>query len=454
MYDLTSTLSTASEALNADSGAIAVTNNNISNVNTAGYSRQIVNLSAEALNSSGHLQDAGVSFGGFTSVRDQILQISINRKTSELGSFTAQSTSWSQIDSSFSGTTTGLGAAMSTFFSSVSGLSTAPNDPASRQAAYSAASQLVNQFHQAAAALSDTQSNADQTVAGTVSQINQLSAQIATLDQQLAQTQGSNQDGGSLQDQRDALTTQLAQITGLTSITTTSTPTLALPNGTPLVIGGTAYALQLSRGVDGKTHVLTNQGQDLTANLTGGTLGGALTMRDQQIPSISTSLDQLAAQFSSAINTAQSQGFDSTGTAGQPMFSVPATGTSTAAGITLAISGPAGIAASSNGSAGNGGNVAKLMAVESQPLPSGQTPSGTYASLVQNIGTASAEATASQNASNTSLSQLTTLRSSASGVSIDEETTKLLRYQQAYSAAAQVISTVNNLFSVVLNMSR
>ena len=72
--------------------------------------------------------------------------------------------------------------------------------------------------------------------------------------------------------------------------------------------------------------------------------------------------------------------------------------------------------------------------------------------LTQTIGDMSSTTSSQLDASNAALTQLTTAQSKESGVSVDEETTNLLRYQQAYSAAAQVISTINNLFSVVLNM--
>lgn len=452
MYGLTSILSVASGALNADSGAIAVTNNNIANVNTAGYSREIVNLSPSALDGSGSTQSNGVAFAGYSSVRDEVLQLGINQKTSDAGSLNAQSTSWSQIESAFSGTDSGLGAALSTFFSSVSGLSTDPGDDATRQTAFNAAGELVDAFHQAAASLTDAQSSADQNVAGTVTQVNQLSSQIANLDQQLAQVQDSGQGGGSIEDERDQLTTQLAQLVGLNVISTDSTPTLALSNGTPLVMGDTAYGLQAVTTTDGTTHVLDSTGKDITSALSGGSLGGALTTRDVSIPALSSTLNQLATQFASAVNAAQAMGYDANGNPGQPLFSLPSGNAGAAAGIGLALSSAAGIGTSSDGSAGSSGNVSNLLAVQTQTLAAGQTPEATYAGFVQSIGASSAEVTANLNAANSSLTQLTTQQGSESGVSIDEETTNLLRYQQAYSAAAQVISTVNDLFSATLNM--
>lgn len=448
MVNLNASLSIASEALNAESGAIGITNNNISNVNTVGYSRQTVNLSAEALASDA---DGGVSFGGYTSVRDQLLNIAVNNKTSEQGSLDTQSTTLSEINTSFSGTTTGIGAAISTFFTSVSGLSSDPVNSSSRQAVLSAATQLANAFHQGASSLTAAQANANTEVSSTVAQINQLTKQIASLNTQLA-TAGtsSGQGGGALEDQRDQLISQLAQLTGVSETQTEGQPTLTTANGSPLVVGDKAYALQVSTGADGQQHITDASGTDVTASITGGSLGGALKLRDSTIPQFLSQLNTLATQFASSVNTAQAAGYDASGTAGQPIFSI--SGTNASAGISLALSDASGVAASSDTSSGSSGNIANLMAVESSALQGGQTPTNTYASLVTTIGAAASDVSANQTAMKLSLQQLTAQQSAVSGVSIDEESTNLIRYQQAYTAAAHVVSTINDLFSVVLNM--
>ncbi len=443
----------ASQSLNAETGAMAITNNNIANVNTPGYSRQVVNLSSEALAGSGTSQDNGVTFAGFTSVRDELLQIGINQATSQSGSLNAQSASWAQIETGFSNTSSDVSSALSSFFSGISALSTSPGDSASRQSALSSAAQVVNAFHQAASTLTSAQTSADASISGTVQQINQLTTQIANLDGQISSLQQSGQDGGSIQDQRDELTTQLAQLVGVSSTSTGTTPTLTTANGTPLVVGDQAYALQTTTGADGKTAVVDANGQDITADITGGSLGGAITTRDESVPQVLGALDQLATQFASAVNTAQTQGYDQNGSPGQAMFGLPTDGSSAAAGISLALSAGTAIAASSDGTTGSSGNLTNLLAVQTSALPSGQTPTATYANLVQAIGSSSATVKSDLTATTAALTQLTTQQASTSGVSVDEETTNLLRYQQAYQAAAQVINTVNNIYSTLMTMS-
>lgn len=453
MFSLNATLSTAAGALNAAGGAIAITNSNVSNVNTPGYSRQIVNLSAIAISGSGSLQNSGVSFNGYTSVRDAVLQAQVTQKSSAAASLTAQQATWSQVETAFSSVDTGLGTAISNLFSSVSALSTSPGNTSLQQAAYSSAGQLANAFHQDASALSGAREAVDQNIGGLVNQVNGLTTQIAALNKQLSVQTASGAEGGALQDQRDALTAKLAQLTFFDSVRTEGNPTLALSSGTPLVIGSTAYSLSTGTAVDGQTHVYDSSGADITSSLVGGSLGGALQMRDQSIPAISQSLDTLASQFAAAMNQAQAQGCSSSGVAGQPLFALPPSGSGAAAGISVAITTPGDLALSSAPGANNGVNILNLLAVQSAKLPGGQTPTNTYADLVETVGAQSAATTQSLTATNAALSQLSNLQSTESGVSIDEETTNLIRYQQAYSAAAQVIKTIDQLFSSLLQMS-
>ncbi|HEV2575602.1 MAG TPA: flagellar hook-associated protein FlgK [Acidobacteriaceae bacterium] len=452
MIGLNGTLSIATEALGAQTAGLEVANNNIANANTPGYSRQIVSLSSAASIQNGTSVDEGVSYDGFTSVRDSVLSLAINNATSGQGSLTAQNTLLTQVNTAFSSATSGVGASLSTLFSDLSALSTNPSDPSARQTVLQDANQLVSDFHQGAAALSSVANAANEQVVSSVSEINGLTQQIADLNAQLASSAGDGQDGGSLEDQRDALTTQVAQLIGISNTQTGGSPTLTTANGSPLVIGSTFYPLQVTTGSDGNVHVQDAEGDDITSTLTGGTLGGVITVRDGTLPSLSAQLDSLASQFAAAMNSAQASGVNLHGAAGSPMFGVPTAG-SAAAGISAVLTNGSEIAISSDGSTNSSGNLQAFLSVQSSPLASGATPTVGYANLVGNIGSAGSQVSNELTATTASLQQLTTQQASESGVSIDEETTNLIRYQQAYQAAARVISTVNDLYTALMNIS-
>lgn len=453
MVGLNGTLQLASEALSAQYAGLEIANNNIANANTPGYSRQVVSLSPAASVQNGVSVDAGVSYEGYSSVRDAVLQLAIDAKTSEQSSWTTQSSILGQVDTAFSDNTRGIGTAISSLFSDLSSLSTTPSDPSARQTVIKDANQLADAFHRGASALASASKSADQQVASTTARINQLTQQIAGLNSQLETLNSNTQGGGALEDQRDALTTQLAQLIGLSVTRTDGSPTLTTAGGTSLVIGTTSYSLQVTSAPDGTAHVLDASGGDITNSLSGGSLGGSITARDNTLAALSQQLDALASQFATAMNSAQSSGYDANGAQGGALFTVPSTVIGAASQMAVTLASGSGLAISSDSSANGTGNLQAFLTIQANPLPGGANPTNSYAAFVQNVGRAAAQVHADLKGTTSVLQQLTRQQSSSSGVSLDEETTNLIRFQQAYTAAAKVVSTINSLYNVLMNMT-
>jgi flagellar hook-associated protein 1 FlgK len=131
---------------------------------------------------------------------------------------------------------------------------------------------------------------------------------------------------------------------------------------------------------------------------------------------------------------------------------VPTNTANAAAGISVALTDPSQIAISSDGSGGSNGNVANLSAALTNALPSGDTPANAYANLVFQVGSAASNASTQSTAIGQNLQQLQTQQGSVSAVSVDEETTNLLRYQTAYDAAARIVNTIQQLNTVTLDL--
>ena len=452
MPGLNTSLSIAVQALQAEQGALSVTTNNISNVNTPGYSRQIA-----VLDEAPTFQENNTTFGGgvtleqFQSVRDQLLQLRIYEETQQQGNSQTQLNSLNQIEGMFSDPTQGIGGALSAFFNSLSQLSTNPTDANARQQVLTAANNLANSFHQAVSGLGTIETGLDQAVPQTVDQIDRLTTQIAALNGQVVKMQGLGQDPGSTQDQRDELIRQLSTLVNISVTQSEHGLTLTTANGVPLVVAGQSFALQAGNA-GGMEHVISAQGQDITSQIQGGQLGGTLQIRDQVIPQLLTQLDTLASQLATSFNAKHQAGFDLAGNAGQNFFTPPASLTGAAASLGVAITDPSLIAASSDGSAGSNGNLAALIGVRDQQLPSGATPMDMYSNLVLQVGNLGANAQAATNASNLSVQQLTDQRSAVSGVSLDEETTNMIRYQRAYEAGARVVTTVDSMLDTLMTM--
>jgi flagellar hook-associated protein 1 FlgK len=451
MGSLSSSLSIATSSLLAEELQLSVANNNIANANTVGYSREIVNLQQAAPTSVGGLNIGnGVDVIGIQSVQDQLLSTRIQQQTSAQSSATAQSNALSQIETLFPTSGSGLSTALSTFFSGLSALSSNPTNASGRATVISDAQTLVEQFHSIAEGLGGPTSGLNTTVETDVTQINQLASQAAQLNLQITAQSGSGQPP-------TALTAELAQVeislSKLTNISVTHGQmgdSITTGNGTPLVLGAESYPLSTTTGPNGSQQVLDSHGTNITANISGGDLGGTLVVLTNDIPGLQNSIDTLANQFATAFNAAQAQGYDQSGSQGAALFTLPTTVAGSASAIGLATTNPNAIASSSDGTAGSNGNVSNLTAVQNATLPSGQSATAQASSLIYQIGNLAANAKAQVTALGTSLTSLSNLQSSVSGVSIDEESANLLRYQQAYQASARVIQTIDTLFQTTI----
>ena len=401
----------------------------------------------------------GVTLKSVESVRDNILNLRIQQETSQQSGLNSYVDSMNQVQALFNETQgTGLQTSLSDFFNSFQSLATDPTSSSLRQSAIIAGQNLAGAFSQTSKNLGTIQQGLDQSVVQTVQQINQLTAQVADLNQQIQEVSNSGENPGSLEDQRDEALNNLSGLIdtaiiysddGTVSVTTT--------NGTLLVCGNQTGALTTQLNSTTGMHEVLAQGTDITSSIAGGQLQGILSARDEGIPSAQSSLDNLAVGLIKAVNQQQSDGFDANGTAGADFFTpfTPSASGSiagAAATMTVALTNPDQIAASSDGTPGDNGNATAMANLQNEPIVSDQTAGSYYSNLVDQVGNSVSNATAEQEAVNLVLQQLTNQQSAISGVSLDEEAANLVLYQRAYEAAARVISIVDELTSTTIYM--
>jgi flagellar hook-associated protein 1 FlgK len=456
MGTLSSGLNISLQALLAEQGAIATTSNNIANVNTPGYARQRADLAETSPVRIGNvLFGTGVRLQQVTSLRDSILDLRVNQETQQQGQLTSFLGSAQQIQALFNETTgSGLQGSLTAFFNSLSQLSTNPSDLNVRQGVLTAAQNLANAFNHTSANLTTLQRNVDVSVTQSVSQINTLTAQIATVNTQVSAAQSSQQNAGPFVDQRQQLINQLSNLVDVSEIDAGhGSLTLTTGSGAPLVVGGQSF--QLTTQIDPVTalqHVFS-QGADITSKITGGQLAGQLQIRDQEIPAAQSSLDTLSASLANAVNAQHQAGFDLNGAAGGNLFvPPPAGGVGAAAALAVAITNPVKIAASKDGTAGDNANANALLALQNQTIVSAQTPLSYYSGLVFKIGNDVSNAQTQQQSGSLILQQIQNLQGGVSGVDVNEEAANLIRFQNAYQASAQVSSIINTLLQTTINL--
>ena len=453
MGGLNATLSIGMQALDAAQGALSATSNNIANVNTPGYTKEVAQLSENGMTvSADTVTGGGVSLDGLKSTQDQLLGLQIQQQTSLQSSANTESASLQQIQTYFTTTGTDIASALTAFSTNLAALSASPSSTATQQGVLSSGQNLAKAFNTTANALTSAQSSADGLVTESVAQINTLTAQIAQLNGQVAQLTASGQDANAAQDQLNQSVQQLSGLTGISVTQGTSGETITTANGTPLVMGNQSFSLQTTTGSNGFQQVLDSNGSNITASIQGGQLGGAIQVRDQTMPGLLSQLNKLATQFAASFNAAQTGGADSNGNPGVSFFTLPTNPANAASGLSVAISDPSLIAINTTGTTGGNGNVASLSAALTSTLPSGQTPANAYASMVFDVGNQASNATTQSTAIGKNLLQLTNQQGAVSGVNIDDETANLIRFQTAYQAAARIVSTIQQLDSVTISM--
>jgi flagellar hook-associated protein 1 FlgK len=458
MGTLSGSLSIALQALTAEQGAISITSNNIANVNTPGYARQVPVFEENPPVTMGSLEfGTGVTLEQAQTIRDNILQIRIDQESQQSGQLNSFVNSMNQVQALFNEAAgVGLQTPLSNFFSAWQQLATDPTNLNYRQNVLTAGQNLADAFHQISSSLSSQQSDLNLSVQQTVQQVNSLTSQIAQINGQVAALSGAGEDPSTLINQRDQLTQQLSTLIDVNYVDAgNNSLTLTTSSGAPLVVGNQSFSLSTSTDpTTGLAHIYS-QGNDITSSISSGQLAGQLQVRDQQIPTILSNLDTLAAGVANAVNAQSVLGTDLNGNPGTDFFTPPpASGQGAAASMAVAITDPSLIAASSDGTTGGNGNAQTIAGLANQAIVSGQTPDSFYAGMVAQIGDTVSNAQSEQSANQLVLQQLTNQQGALSGVSLNEEAANLLQFQQAYDAMSRVVTIISNMTNEAVNLGQ
>jgi flagellar hook-associated protein 1 FlgK len=455
MSSLFGTMSVAISGLMASQEALGITTNNVANANTPGFSRQRPVLTeGDPILYNWLSFGTGVVLSSVQSLRDPILELRLNDETQRQSQLDTSVSAMQQIEVMFSGSSGDLGTQITNFFNSLQQLSTNAASVSARQGVLAAANNLATTFRTTVSNLQSQRSNLDLSVGQTVDQINLLTGQIAQLNQQVSAMENLHQDAGTFIDQRTSLIRQLSSLVDVSVVKSDNTLTVTTSSGYALVAADRSFTVTSQPDASGVQHIFT-QGSDITAKTSGGSLAGALEVRDQKMPGLLSDLDTLAAGLATAINVAHRNGTDLNGVAGGDFFTAPpAGGTGAAANFSVAITDPAKIAASSDGSTGSNGNLAQMLNVQSQPVAAGQSPTNFYADMIFRVGSDVANGSSERDASDLILRQLQNQRNSISGVSMDEEAANMIQYQRAYQAAARLITTIDEITNVAIQLGR
>ncbi len=474
-------LSIAASGLIADTAELDTASNNLSNINTPGYAREVVNLSPE--DAAGPMGvGRGVSIGSVSELTDAVYEAANVAAEGVQGAANQANEVMTAIEGIFpEPSTDGLAAQLSTFWSDLSTLASNPGQAGAEQTVETDAQQLVSTLNDSTTQLSQLSSQLQSEIGtgaddgGTLAQANSLLQQIAQLNQGIVAGNAGGQDVNSLTDERRAAVDQLAGLLGISTTTQANGALTVLSGGVQLVSDTVAQTLVAAGSAStGNLSVTTSGGVAITP---GGSIGADLTAINTTIPGYQTQLSDVANALAQGVNSLQAGGMDAAGDPGSsiaggytgtilPNIFVDDGSTTTytasdtsaasiavsavyAANPSLIATAAAPGSGNSNviGTATNDTTNAQAMAA----LAGSSTgPDAVYQSFIGALGTdasnASATSTSATNLATTTSNNLATI----SGVNENEEEVDILSAQNAFQAASQAINAINQSFQSLL----
>lgn len=321
---MTGLLSNAISGLQASQNALRTAGHNISNANTAGYSRQEVNYATrpeQNIGAAGFI-GSGVTTTSIERVVNEFVTTQLRLDTSTFNQLNKYNTNIGKVDKLFADVSTGLSGALQTFFAA---MQNGANDPAStpgRQLIVTEAESLSNRFNNLHQRMSEIEKSVNSEVRTVTAQMNSLASSIASLNQSIGELRasGNGSQPNDLMDKRDEALRQLSELISLQVVAQgDGDVNVFIGNGQPLVIGTQASTFSVTN--DGKIQLRGNSSvADVSGQLSGGQIGGLLSFRNEVLAPSMNELGRIALAMADQFNTQQQQGIDLDGDYGQKMF--------------------------------------------------------------------------------------------------------------------------------------
>ena len=303
MSSLGSLLSIAQTGLQVAQTGLDVVSNNVANVNTAGYVREIVNQSSTSAGGVG----SGVTVDGIARATNTYLEQANLSAQSDAGAASITSQLLTQAQDLFGdpSSTSSFFSQLDNVFAGFSTLATSPTSAAQTEA-LDQTSQFFDSAQSVSSGLQSIGGQADGQIDADVTSANQLLSQISGLNNQISQATIDGQDATGAQNQQSALIGQLSSLINITSSTSqTGVVTLRAGDGTVLADGrGSATLSYQASGPTGQLSITPYQQQAQSASgaVTSGELAGLINLRNVQLPAVSSQVAALVSQTAKSLN--------------------------------------------------------------------------------------------------------------------------------------------------------
>ena len=451
-------LDIARRALSAQQLGMTVTGHNIANVNTPGYSRQRVVLEANRPMQYGFgYLGTGVEMQGIEQIRNGFIESEIRLETQSLNRWETRERIFGEMEGVFNEPSDiGLATLLSDFWDSWRELANDPQSATARERVKQTSVNLVNKFHQQHDRLRDLQGSLSQELEQEVGEVNSILRQIADLNDKIGSMNSENLTVNDYCDRRALLLEELSGYADVQVVEDTHGMATVSLGGQILVEKTSVYELGVESRVQDELVVndLTWARDGTALSVSNGSLKAIMEMRDEDVAGMLERLDEMATILAVQVNDIHQTGYGQNGSTANPFFDPETTGAGDIALHLGILSDPSRIAAAADGSPGNGEIALQLSQLGEEKIMSGDTVTveDYFAAMMGTLGVSSQEAQFMHENEVLMVERLRSEQSSVAGVSLDEEMTNLIKYQQAYEAAAKLVSMVDEMMQTLVEM--
>jgi flagellar hook-associated protein 1 FlgK len=441
---LNNILSVARSALLAQQTAVQVASQNLSNAATEGYSRQRAALApGDAVRTAGGLLGTGVRVRDVERARDSLLDVAVRREGGSAAGTGLRRDLLGEVEGVFGElSSTPVAGALNEFWNAWSDLANHPDTESVRGLVQTQGRRVATAVNGALDSLAQVGTAARDRVTAGVAEVNALAERVAQLNGQIQTAELGGSTAGDLRDTRDLLLDDLAKRAGGRVLERPDGSMAVALGGATIVDGTSTRALEVR--VSGGTLSVGVAGSTGSVAGLGGEVAAALDIHNVEVPRVVDEMKRLGAAVATEVNAVHNAG------TGRDFFAVDASGR-------LSLS-PDVANASDIGrtTAGPGDNRVSLdmAALRDRQVASlgGRTFGDAHAEIVAGVGHRLRAADQDATVYETLRLQAENRRGTVSGVSTDEELVTLMRHQQAYTAAARVVSTVDEMMQAVLGL--
>ena len=356
----------------------------------------------------------------------------------------------------------GFGDDLNAYFTALNDIVAQPENIAARTHFLEKAKLLTTKFHNAYENLQNKKENLRIAITQEVKVVNKLTKSLAKLNKEISITADApfisdQEKRNTLLNQRDKLIKQISEhIDTKVRYNANGTVDLFSAKGHALVVFDKNFTLStdtqtntLAGGLTTYSITLKLGGTDLTDDFSKGKLSAKL-FTQKTIDSTIDKLNNLVANFITENNNAHTAGYDLDGNAGGNLFSG-----SNVADISVAISDPRKIAASSQkNETSNNENAKNMLALQNKAIANlnNLTFHDYYANMIVDLGSQKNSMDNLYADSKTLVNALQDKLQSIRGVNLDEELMRLSQLQRSYQASARVLNITDKLLETVMNI--